>query len=86
MRSRSICCSRFLKSTSCTLISSSRRTIHSLVAGAAFSLADAAWFSILDSEWPAVRAALDARLDPANFDAAGRQRHRLRASREVRGS
>ncbi|MDP3256985.1 MAG: GNAT family protein, partial [Bosea sp. (in: a-proteobacteria)] len=34
---------------------------------------DTAWFSILDSEWPAVNAAFEAWLDPANFDAAGRQ-------------
>jgi len=40
---------------------------------------DTAWYSILDSEWPAVREALDAWLDPANFDADGRQRAPLRA-------
>jgi hypothetical protein len=40
---------------------------------------DSAWFSILDGEWPAVRGALDAWLDPGNFDAAGRQRRRLGA-------
>ncbi len=34
---------------------------------------DTAWFSILDSEWPARRAALERWLDPANFDADGRQ-------------
>ncbi|HYN68490.1 MAG TPA: GNAT family protein [Ornithinibacter sp.] len=38
---------------------------------------DTAWFSMLDSEWPAVRARLDAWLDPANFDEVGRQRRRL---------
>jgi RimJ/RimL family protein N-acetyltransferase len=38
---------------------------------------DTAWFSILDAEWPAIRAAFEAWLDPANFDAAGRQRRRL---------
>ena len=38
---------------------------------------DSAWFSILDSEWPALRAAFERWLDPANFDAAGRQRARL---------
>jgi RimJ/RimL family protein N-acetyltransferase len=38
---------------------------------------DTAWYSMLDSEWPARRAALEAWLDPANFDASGRQRHRL---------
>jgi len=39
---------------------------------------DTAWFSILDSEWPALRGALVAWLDPANFDANGRQRRTLR--------
>lgn len=39
---------------------------------------DTAWFSILDSEWPALRAGLVAWLDPANFDANGRQRRALR--------
>ncbi len=34
---------------------------------------DTAWFSLLDSEWPARRAAFEAWLDPANFDAQGRQ-------------
>ena len=38
---------------------------------------DTAWFSLLDGEWPAVRARLDAWLDPANFDEEGRQRRRL---------
>lgn len=38
---------------------------------------DTAWFSITDCEWPAVKAAFDSWLDPANFDAAGRQRERL---------
>ena len=44
---------------------------------------DSAWFSILDSEWPALRAAFERWLDPANFDAAGKQRARLS---ELRGS
>jgi hypothetical protein len=35
---------------------------------------DTAWFSMLDSEWPARRAAFERWLDPANFDAAGRQK------------
>jgi RimJ/RimL family protein N-acetyltransferase len=43
---------------------------------------DSAWFSILDREWPALREAFDRWLDPANFDAAGRQRRRLEAGRE----
>ena len=37
---------------------------------------DTAWYSILDSEWPAVQAP-ERWLDPANFDAQGRQRRRL---------
>jgi len=32
---------------------------------------DTAYYSILDHEWPAIRAAHDAWLDPANFDVAG---------------
>jgi RimJ/RimL family protein N-acetyltransferase len=40
---------------------------------------DTAWFSIIDSEWPALRAAYEAWLDPANFDADGRQRKALTA-------
>jgi RimJ/RimL family protein N-acetyltransferase len=42
---------------------------------------DTAWYAILDSEWPALRAAFERWLDPANFDAAGRQRARLEALR-----
>jgi RimJ/RimL family protein N-acetyltransferase len=38
---------------------------------------DTAWFALLDGDWPAARAAFEAWLDPANFDAAGRQRRRL---------
>jgi len=38
---------------------------------------DSAWYSILDGEWPALRAAFERWLDPANFDAEGRQRARL---------
>lgn len=38
---------------------------------------DTAWYSITDGEWPAIRAAFDAWLDPANFDADGRQIRRL---------
>lgn len=41
---------------------------------------DTAWFAILDGEWPRIRAAFEAWLDPANFDADGRQRARLNAS------
>lgn len=38
---------------------------------------DTAWFAMLDGDWPGVRAALHGWLDPANFDADGRQRRRL---------
>jgi len=38
---------------------------------------DTAWFSMLDSEWPARKAVFEAWLDPANFDADGRQRRSL---------
>lgn len=38
---------------------------------------DTAWFSLLDREWPRARAAFDAWLDPANFDADGTQRRGL---------
>lgn len=34
---------------------------------------DTAWFSMLDGEWPARRAEFERWLDPANFDAEGRQ-------------
>jgi RimJ/RimL family protein N-acetyltransferase len=40
---------------------------------------DTAWFSIVDGEWPALRAAFEAWLSPANFDEHGRQRARLEA-------
>ena len=43
---------------------------------------DTAWYSILDSEWPAARRALESWLDPANFDAEGRQRSALAELRE----
>ena len=38
---------------------------------------DTAWFAAIDREWPALKAAFDRWLDPANFDAEGRQRQRL---------
>jgi len=38
---------------------------------------DTAWYSIVAEEWPAVEAAYARWLDPANFDADGRQRTRL---------
>ena len=39
---------------------------------------DTAWYSIIDPEWPALRAAYERWLAPENFDAAGRQRERLK--------
>jgi len=42
---------------------------------------DTAWYSVIDSEWPALRAAFEAWLDPANFDADGRQRRSLASLR-----
>ena len=39
---------------------------------------DTDWFSVTDAEWPAVRAEHERWLDPANFDADGRQRSALR--------
>ncbi len=38
---------------------------------------DTAWFSIIDKEWPKLKTAYEAWLDPANFDAEGRQRQAL---------
>ncbi|MCR1782619.1 GNAT family N-acetyltransferase [Nocardioides carbamazepini] len=38
---------------------------------------DTDWFSVTDTEWPAVRAAHEQWLDPANFDDTGRQRRSL---------
>lgn len=38
---------------------------------------DTAWFAIIDRDWPAVKAGFEAWLDPANFDAEGRQRRSL---------
>ena len=46
---------------------------------------DTAWFSIVDDEWPQVKAGFERWLDPANFDAAGRQRARLAELRGGRG-
>jgi len=43
---------------------------------------DTDWFSIVDIEWPAIRARIEAWLDPANFDDDGRQRTTLSAGRE----
>jgi len=42
---------------------------------------DTAWFSMLDHEWPARKQAFEAWLDPANFDAEGRQISALNSSK-----
>lgn len=42
---------------------------------------DTAWYSIIDAEWPAVREALEAWLDPGNFDEQGNQRARLASAK-----
>ncbi len=46
---------------------------------------DTAWYAITDRRWPAVRAAFEAWLAPANFDGAGVQRRRLEDLRPPRG-
>ena len=38
---------------------------------------DTAWYAIIDRDWPALKARYERWLDPANFDAAGRQRRKL---------
>jgi len=38
---------------------------------------DTAWYSIIDKDWPRIKEALEAWLDPANFDADGAQKRRL---------
>jgi len=45
---------------------------------------DTAWYSITAAEWPAVRGALEAWLDPKNFDGSGRQQRSLRELRSPR--
>lgn len=40
---------------------------------------DTAWYAAIDREWPALRRAFEQWLDPANFDADGRQRVSLSA-------
>jgi RimJ/RimL family protein N-acetyltransferase len=42
---------------------------------------DTAWFAMLDRDWPRLRAAFDTWLAAGNFDADGRQRERLAATR-----
>lgn len=38
---------------------------------------DTAWYAAIDKDWPALSVAFDAWLDPANFDADGRQKTSL---------
>jgi RimJ/RimL family protein N-acetyltransferase len=38
---------------------------------------DTAWFSMIDSEWPALKRAYEQWFAPENFDAEGRQQHKL---------
>lgn len=38
-----------------------------------------AWYAAIDSEWPALETAFETWLDPANFDADGRQKQSLSA-------
>lgn len=40
---------------------------------------DTVWFAMIDEDWPRLRAAYERWLDPANFDAGGRQRAPLAA-------
>jgi RimJ/RimL family protein N-acetyltransferase len=39
---------------------------------------DTAWFAMTEEDWPARKAAFERWLDPANFDAAGKQKQSLR--------
>lgn len=43
---------------------------------------DTTWFGMTDGDWPAVKAAFETWLDPANFDDAGRQRRGLAEIRQ----
>jgi RimJ/RimL family protein N-acetyltransferase len=45
-----------------------------------------AWFSVIDHEWPVLRLAFERWLDPANFDAGGRQRAPLASLRPATGT
>ncbi|MBM3367823.1 MAG: GNAT family N-acetyltransferase [Betaproteobacteria bacterium] len=38
---------------------------------------DTAWFGMIDAEWPGLKRRFERWLDPANFDAAGKQKARL---------
>src|SRR3954469_25115747 len=42
---------------------------------------DTTWFSVIDRDWPELRTEFERWLDPANFDAVGRQRQGLASFR-----
>lgn len=44
---------------------------------------DTAWYAMTDMDWPKTKSALEAWLDPANFDREGRQLLSLMACREI---
>jgi len=44
---------------------------------------DTAWYAMIDQDWPAIRAGFEAWLDPANFDADGRQKRTLEECRNL---
>ncbi len=46
---------------------------------------DTAWYAMTDGDWPRVKAAFEAWLAPANFDAAGAQKHRLEIFQNLTG-
>jgi len=46
---------------------------------------DTAWYAIIDRDWPAIKAAIEAWLEPRNFDAQGRQISPLSALRRTFG-
>ena len=41
---------------------------------------DTAWYAMLDQDWHRVRAGFEAWLQPENFDAAGKQKHKLQVA------
>jgi RimJ/RimL family protein N-acetyltransferase len=44
---------------------------------------DTAWYAMIDDEWPAIKAAFESWLDPANFNSDGSQKVSLKALRET---
>jgi RimJ/RimL family protein N-acetyltransferase len=47
---------------------------------------DTAWYAIIDAEWPALKRTYENWLDPANFDADGKQKRRLEDFRAEAGA